>query len=198
MSENLLLLSTKNYTALKSFVEGENLKIAVSGIVGDIHLEAAKYALETAEVSVSPRDRVKSAITHLEAAHIAFKQIHDQHKNPLTYLPRINSIECAALKDAFVLCIMACCYTYLKDLAPSAKVLNLAEKAFAIPTNSPSFKWYEWPIALGIGTPLRVVTLPNEFMAALKTSALEESLALGEKEFPEFRKRIESMHRNFY
>ena len=57
--------------AVTEFISGDGLKEAVSTIVGDIHMDAAKFALETTRDFLNPKDRINSVITHLEVAALS-------------------------------------------------------------------------------------------------------------------------------
>ncbi len=200
MSEKLLLIATKSFSALQGFVEGENLRIAINGIVGDIHMEAAKDALEMAKISNSPSDRIKSAINHLEAAHIAFKRIYTNRNLIEKYLPtitaaaKLDQLYYASLKDAYVLCIMACCYSYLGDYAASAKVIALAEKAYSGGDDS-NMSWYDFATYFAVGTGAYVINQITGYTSREKAKELLATLALDRNEFAEFQKGIEVIHK---
>jgi hypothetical protein len=100
--------------------------------VGDIHVDAAKLALETANISVRPHDRLNSVITHLEAAHAAYASIHNQ----TGFIREVKdgfdhgSIWNACNRDIWVCAVMALCYASLGERRAMLKSLALAEKAF--------------------------------------------------------------------
>jgi hypothetical protein len=116
------------------FVYGNDLKEAVSTIVGDIHVDAAMLALETAKIAVNPRDRINSVITHLEAAHVAYARNHDVQSFGSFFRQGLDyaQIEKARQRDVWVCCVMALCYASLGERQAVASSLTLAEKAFGI------------------------------------------------------------------
>jgi len=81
MGAATILTISKQLAAISEFVCGDGLSEAINTIVGDIHLNAAKLSLEFYQVSISPDFRINSAITHLEAAHIAYSNIHSKTPN---------------------------------------------------------------------------------------------------------------------
>jgi hypothetical protein len=125
-----LINVAKNTQAISAFVSGSGLKEAVSMIVGDVHLEAARFALETSQIAINPRDRINSAVTHLEAAHVSFTMVHRRADNIAAKSFDVHTIACAADKDVWVCCLMALCYVALGEECAVKKCLTLADKAF--------------------------------------------------------------------
>jgi hypothetical protein len=78
MDPALLITAAKSAKSILAFTAGDSFREAVCTIVGDIHVDAARLALETAKIAVFPRERLNSVITHLEAAHAAYARIHNQ------------------------------------------------------------------------------------------------------------------------
>ncbi len=128
MDAATLITIAKNTKSIANFVCGDGLREAISTIVGDIHLDAAKLAIKTSRISENPRDRINSAITHLEAAHCAYER---DHSNTGFLRENTDHMQCKRTKrkDAWVCCLMAMCYAYLNDYRAVRNSLDLAERA---------------------------------------------------------------------
>lgn len=190
MSEKLVLCASKSYEALKKFVEGGDLKIAVSEIIGDIHMESAKLSLEMSGVSRVPTDRIKSAITHLEAAHVSYRKIW-KNENPVTVGFNMGECQYASVKDVFVSSLMACCYTYLGDYAPAQKSLDFASEAYAgryLDFNLTNF------LGLSVGFATALPNIVGSLRKIDKADNLLKSMGLEDSEFQEFHRLIKRLH----
>jgi hypothetical protein len=121
-----LITVVKIAKSSSDLINSAGLKDAISTIVGDIHVDAAKLALNTAR---EPRDRLNSVITHLETAHIAYSKIHGQWEDEkwLGWKPVVS----ACHKDVLVCCVMAICYSSLGERQAVIDFLSRAETAFA-------------------------------------------------------------------
>lgn len=124
-----LLSAAGSAVDLAKFIIGDGLRESMAAITGDVHLKAAQLALRTAEISNSPEDRIKSAITHLEAAHVAYKQIEGRVSTFRGRRFQETQIVVAARKDVWVSCLMALCYTFLGDYGPAKQALGFAKQA---------------------------------------------------------------------
>lgn len=110
LSFEVLKLAVESYNSVVSFVEKRGLTEMLDTI-GNVHFEAATNALEKRSMAVDKFAPVRSAITHLEAAHVAFKRIHQSHR----YF-RVVTWKLAGFKDVWTLALMATCYLYLKEI----------------------------------------------------------------------------------
>lgn len=125
-----LIAAAKNATALAQFISDGGLEAAIATVVGDIHTDAAKLALSMSSTSNSPSDRVRSAITHLEAAHVAYRTIVESAMNSwLGPYPRVMKVAAAANKNAWVCSLMAVCYAHLGDAPAVARSIEMAREA---------------------------------------------------------------------
>jgi len=115
MNHTFLLNTLKSAATISKFVTGSGLREAISDIVGDIHLEAAKLALETSKVSLKPEDRINSAITHLEAAHASYIKALEKFVASKYRMHRDQTMDDLACKNAWVCCLIFLCYLYLED-----------------------------------------------------------------------------------
>lgn len=121
---------SKKASKISEFVLGNGLKDSIASVTGDIHLDAAKLALESSKFSVAPEDRIKSVITHLEASHIAYSRIHKNVNNFIARNHHPFKFYVAVAKDAWICCLMAICYKYLADEPMVIYSISLAKKAF--------------------------------------------------------------------
>jgi hypothetical protein len=144
MDPATLIAVAKDTKAIANFVFGDGLKDTISMLVGDIHLEAAKLALETAIISKNKRDRINSVITHLEAAHSAYSNsLSEYNRTDESLSGRIkktlgvrrvkigynfSTIWLTQQKNMWVCCMMALCYTSLGEPQAAINIISLAEK----------------------------------------------------------------------
>jgi hypothetical protein len=177
-----LIAVAKHSKSIVGFVCGKGLREAVSMIVGDVHLSAAKLALQTSGISASPRDRINSAITHLEAAHCAFEAVHSRVSGLKDKSTNWQQIRNAVAKDAWICCLMALCYAYLEDSEAVKGSLHLAEAAFS---NGKLEKEISNAGAL-IGIPLALIGLLNPRNWDFHGESL-----INEPQFREFRAALE-------
>lgn len=125
-SRELFKAATSLQNLLK-FVRGDFLVNSIAEITGDIHTEAAKVALSTP--SRCTDDRIRSAITHLEASHVAYKMIHGKSNSFRSQLLDFYHLNTITDKDAYVCCLCALCYAYFDDKRASIQYLNFAHDA---------------------------------------------------------------------
>jgi predicted SprT family Zn-dependent metalloprotease len=130
MDAATLITVARNSKTIAAFVSGGGLDDAVSMIVGDVHLNAAKLALNASQISTDPVGRINSVITHLEAAHCAYEAVHFKADRFLKKATDWQQIRNSVAKDAWVCCLMALCYAYLEDYQAVESCLCLAERAF--------------------------------------------------------------------
>jgi hypothetical protein len=116
-------------TKLFDLVNGKELKDAISTIVGDIHVNAAKFALETTITAVNAKDRLNSAITHLETAHFAYTKIHSNKISVRKAYFDWELVNDACYKDAWACSVMALCYASLNERHAVTHSCNLAREA---------------------------------------------------------------------
>jgi hypothetical protein len=125
-----LISAAQNSSAVAGFIFGGGLETAVATVMGDIHADAAKLALTMSSNSNSPADRVKSAITHLEAALAAYRKVYARGDSSMpTAVYRMWESFDAKLKAAWAGALMAMCYAYLRDPVAVAKSIELARQA---------------------------------------------------------------------
>jgi hypothetical protein len=128
-----LITVAKNMKAISDFIYGKGLNQAVSDIVGDIHINAAKLALETARIAVNQKDRINSVITHLEAAHIAYSKNLKQYQGKYAKLGYDSlSIVETYHKNVLVCCLMALCYASLGESRAARNSVTRAESYLAL------------------------------------------------------------------
>lgn len=161
------MLAVKSYQSVINFVSGIGLHDALSVIVGDIHLDAAKMALETSEISKNPKDRINSAITHLEAAHIAYSKVHGELDNFLdlkSFLKKTVDTQYvlnAISKDAWVCSLLSICYLYLEEYKAARKALSLGEKAFLNAQKLDNLSVAEHLLGMALIAPIVAVNATN-------------------------------------
>ena len=126
-----LVAATKTTTALVKFIKGQGLMNAMSSIVGDIHIDAAKFALTQSTISRRPQHGIESAINHLQTAHIAYKKVHDKYWTFKGRNVDWAPLHQAMANDIWVCCLMALCYTFNRDYAPARTSLSLAEEVYS-------------------------------------------------------------------
>jgi hypothetical protein len=129
MDPTVLIVTAKSVQSISGFISSQGLREALSSVVGDVHLNAAKLALETATTAVRPTDRINSVITHLEAAHVAYASVHSQAHNMLRGLDR-QQMSNAVEKDVWVCSLLALCYASLGESQAVKMSLLFADKAF--------------------------------------------------------------------
>ena len=112
-----------NTAKLREFVETGALQKAIQEM-GGIQFEAAAMALSNMSIATDPAREVAAAITHLQAAHIAFQKLHSGR----AYVSQATFLT-AAGKDVISCCIMAICYRYLDERALMERVLSDATAA---------------------------------------------------------------------
>jgi hypothetical protein len=167
MDPATLIAVAKDTKAIANFVFGDGLNDTISMIVGDIHLEAAKLALKTATISKNKRDRINSAITHLEAAHIAYSKNLYEYNNPdeslygafkkdfglrsVNIVFNISNIMLTDQKNVWVCCLIALCYASLDEPEAAMNILSVAERESNNWNVDSDFMARAATISLGIG-----------------------------------------------
>lgn len=130
MTDSLTLISAaKNTQTVLNFVSGNSLKQSISMVIGNVHIDAAKLALESSQIATNQRDRVNSAITHLEAAHVSFSKVHKKANNYLASSFDFVAIDNAANNDVWICSIMSLCYASLNEKYLVKKYIDLGTKA---------------------------------------------------------------------
>ena len=133
MDFNSIHQATVSFQKLKAFVDDGGLLTAVTAI-GDVELEAAKLALERAQSARRKRELVRSAATHLESAHTAFRRTYavtKEERNPKWLLRADIGEDLAAAKDLWTLVLLAMCDLALGEKANMEEVLEKCETAYA-------------------------------------------------------------------
>lgn len=124
MSSSIEFLSViKNFNTISKFVFGDQLPIVLRTIGGDDCVDAALFALSTS--SSNPRDRITSAINHLEQAHISYSKVHRSVKNYYAYQQREYDIDSALTKDLLVCALMTLCHYALQDYSAAERTLQV-------------------------------------------------------------------------
>jgi len=167
--------------AVRGFVCGNGLREAVCTIIGDVHLDAAKVALEASRNSTMPRDRINSVITHLEAAHVSYARIHGNRG----YVERNAgwlAIVSSASKDVWICCLMALCYAWLGDPKMVDHSITLANRAFI---NKNRLYNQKFSNAADFLASLALTTMSLFDITALK--AFDKSKLIAEDDFKQFR-----------
>lgn len=122
-----LINVVKTYSSLCSFVEDGQLAIALNAI-GGVHLKAARYVLDEIHYTSNSREAVNRVLTHLEAAHIAFRDLWESDSLTGQYHRLIDS-----LKDTRVCCLIAVCYKFLgNEQRLVSRALDNAEQALNV------------------------------------------------------------------
>jgi hypothetical protein len=116
----VLKSAVSNYSQLIKFVDGKSL-IQIFSAIGDTHYQAAQNALYKRENAKDKKAPVNSAISHLEAAHVAYREIYSGDR----YF-RAISWRLAGYKDVWTLSLMATCYMYLHELDLAKDSVNSA------------------------------------------------------------------------
>jgi hypothetical protein len=117
------------------FIEGGPL-VACMTFVGDNSANAAKYALERASTASDRIAAVRSAITHLESAHVAYYEIYEEWVSadaPFTFKGLVRSPGdewAAARKDIVVLVLLALCDRYVGERANMLRSLEDLKVAY--------------------------------------------------------------------
>jgi hypothetical protein len=123
---SILIASAGSLNKVKKFVQTGELQRTLSAL-GEVELEAAKLALSSANIAQDPTREVHAAVTHLQSAHVAFKNkycskefitLPDEHK--------------AANVDVWICCLMAMCYRYLNEEKLVQKCLDEAGAAIRV------------------------------------------------------------------
>jgi hypothetical protein len=128
-----LIEIAKSSKAILRFIDGGGLKNAISVIVGDIHMDSAKLALETSIIANNKRDRINSVITHLEDAHIAYSSVTKDVYANAGFMRNVKAVsnftEVLKLcnKDTYVCCLLAMCYASIGESKAAISSLALAE-----------------------------------------------------------------------
>ena len=136
MDALLLVETAKKMNSIVKFVYGPGLKDMISQTVGDIHFDAAHIALETASISRNPNDRINSAITHLEAAHAAYRKILSSLNNDIGFLtsPFRWKQEIEAKRMNVAACsLLAMCYAGQGDKEAALDALKRGDDTFKLP-----------------------------------------------------------------
>jgi hypothetical protein len=188
MMEPLSLITfARSAKTISDFAFGPGIKDAVSAIVGDVHVNAAKLALETAGHAVDRNARVNSVITHLEAAHTAYANIYNQAgfiKENTDWQACRN----ARFKDVWVCCVMALCYAAQGEHWAVMNSLTLAERAFE--NKDPDCPEGVFAAAGAAGKAL--IELPIVFLSLLNLRNWNEQDELMTKEqFAQFRTALQ-------
>jgi hypothetical protein len=121
----ILKNAVQNYMTVVGFVDNGELDTILSSI-GDVHFEAAKEALAKMGTARNKKAPVQSAITHLEAAHIAYRKLHDGEGADF----RAASYALGVNMDMYTLCLMATCYMYLQELELAKECVAKARDVF--------------------------------------------------------------------
>jgi hypothetical protein len=129
-----LLDAADNGSSLANFMTGDGFSSSISAILSDISKDAANFAINMVKSSKYPRDRINSAINHLEVAHIYNKNAYSKYKilMSLNIHNDIVEFDLAIERDIFICWSMALAYAYLEDDIAARKSLDLAEEAYAI------------------------------------------------------------------
>ena len=126
----IVINAAKSTQQILNFVSGNSLKQAICKVTGDIHIDAAKLALESSRVAINQKDRINSAITHLETAHISFQKVHYRASNFFAGALDYQSIFNAVYKDVWVCSILSLCYASLNEKCLVEKYLDLGTRAW--------------------------------------------------------------------
>jgi hypothetical protein len=163
MGTFLLIKTAKDLKSITEFVFGAGIKGALSEIVGDVHVDAARNVLSDIEDAASKRDRINSVITHLEAAHAAYaKSLRDYTKvgsnKSITLAVALFSDMSASFndkaiddiydKDCFVCCMMAVCLASIGENVAAIKCLSMPDKR-GVSGGGPNYDGLEIPEFVG-------------------------------------------------
>lgn len=140
MTPDTLIAFAKCTQNIADFVSSPDLNEVISTIIGDVHVDAARLALDTAKITSNPRERLNSVITHLEAAHSAYARIYI---NATFIQLSYNHVEldCIVSRDAWVCCVMALCYARLGEFQAAGNSLRLAKAAFKYDSANQTEDW---------------------------------------------------------
>lgn len=178
-----LVTIAKTVSAISSFVSGAGLKTAISSIIGDTALDAARTALDTAVIAADSRAAINSAITHLETAHAAYSRIWKSAGISGFVKSRISMKACndAAQKDVWVCSLIAICYTWLGEPRVSRKFLKLAQEAFDDNIPDSFFDYFDLGANIA-GVPISLLNPRNLFPT---------KILMKKSKFIEFREALE-------
>lgn len=181
----------QNLSKVASFVNGDGLAESIREIEGSDSVSAANFALSTS--SKSRRDRINSAITHLEKAHVSYYKIYSKGyeypngRKDVIYA-EANRFKCqvAAIRDVKVCCLLSICYIYLNDKSAVNQMLRYAQ--IALRTGS----WYsyqlddEWLRPLGTA----LASLNPESYRNIPNIMKEDKSKIDSSDFVRFRDRV--------
>lgn len=122
--------SLKAAKSIQAFVEGGILSTILSAI-GDVEYRAAARVLRKLNEASNQRERVLSAINHLETSHIAYSTDINRMTGIIEYVRGIKRMS-VAKKDVFTLCILAICYKYTGELTLMRESLDQAKEVLNI------------------------------------------------------------------
>jgi hypothetical protein len=117
-----LVVSVKAARTAARFVEGGALEEALS----ELNLGAARIALRSADLAVTPEAQVRSAVTHLEAAKAA-AVAKLQKRRLLRNLTRIRQVFIDGNRLRYINGLLAICYRYLGEERLAEQSLALAK-----------------------------------------------------------------------
>lgn len=130
---------------LLAFLTGDGLRRVLIEM-GDIHSDAASLAMRTSKDSEFPEDRIRSAITHLEVAHVTYNRIMKS-----SYLRKVAdyaNFEIATHKNYWAVMTLAVCHKYLNDIPSMEQSIRLANDTQGfqnrVEDEQHSFKIIKW------------------------------------------------------
>lgn len=131
--------------------------------IGSVHTKAAKLSLKNINISKDKKRDLTIAIGHMQAAHIAYKEIHGQ----ATYLGMItnwDAIDEAYAKDVILVYEIARCFALLGDEQKVIEYLKLIDEM-----NNPPLSTKNYPIAVEAIMATSLVLSPVNFVKSIYT-----------------------------
>lgn len=191
MSSSIEFLSViKNFNTISKFVFGDQLPTVLRTIGGNDCVDAALFALSTR--SSNPRDRITSAINHLEQAHISYSKIHRSVKGYYDYQQREYDIDSAITKDLMVCALMTLCHYALQDYSAAERTLQVGmdvtreDRKYRV---MPRFLGIPSPDPRGLGmfTPKALSSTFKKFSSGFTTPGISVY------DYPEFYEKMKSL-----
>lgn len=188
-----ILTAVEAYTSLVDFITRGKLEMILSSI-GDVELLAARDALAKEDSSNKKKAPVRSAVTHLESAHVAYRSLYEDRSTAFRHASFVLAIH----KDCYTMSMMAECYLYLKE---NRRAIEAADDAYRARKYYEEYK--EWATKDGKGGQTGNLSTfdsgvfttalnPAEWSKALKAKDLKIGMGQVEK----FRNQVKRMARS--
>jgi hypothetical protein len=127
-----LIKAAKDVKSIYEFVNRRSLVDAVSELSGDLHMSAAKIAVETINIVDDKYSRIQAVITHLESAHGSYLHSISQYGGMYRFNAgwHIETFLTLIQKNMYTCCLMALCYASISESKASLNCLDRAGKPY--------------------------------------------------------------------